>query len=416
MNNIHTSTKKLRFLTKRERKQLEPLISKFTGHINAILERDMLSRFGLNSFQSLTAKITVLNSNQTEELSSGGLGVASNKKSALFACIGESLERYAMSFYSRPELLLSKHKDLDSSCAPSKIDLNIYGPTTTPVHFKNATTDLIHWVKIKSAQRKKELYWPAALVYLPFHLEKIAETTSTGIAAGKKLADSILGGTLEIIERDAQMMRHYSDTELDSVDTETLPLKLKKFIKKIQKYYNLELFILPAAVSVPTFGAYVWTKSRKKGYHFGIGSCSHLDSNRAVEKALIEALFTYFYSMDLLEYRKDRPKDITALFEHFLFYQGENFDLLRTKIVKKIPYKATTLSQRSLFNKLSEKKFEVYYKDITSTDLKDSGFTIARVVIPRMIDLNKSHILPKLGQALRRGIKPRSQKLPHPFP
>jgi hypothetical protein len=63
-----------------------------------------------------------------------------------------------------------------------------------------------------------------------------------------------------------------------------------------------------------------------------------LDSDYAINKALKECLFTFFYSKNIMDLKKENPKDITALYEHFLYYQGNNFKklLFNSKIIKYI--------------------------------------------------------------------------------
>ena len=67
---------------------------------------------------------------------------------------------------------------------------------------------------------------------------------------------------------------------------------------------------------------------------------------------------------------------------------------------------------------------EVYYKELTTSDIKDTKLKVVKVVVPGLIDLNKSHIYQRLD-AERFWTVPRelnlkcSDKLsskPHPFP
>lgn len=66
----------------------------------------------------------------------------------------------------------------------------------------------------------------------------------------------------------------------------------------------------------------------------------------------------------------------------------------------------------------------MYYKELTTDDIKKTGIKVVKVIAPSLIDLNKSHIYPRLG-ANRFFIVPEKLKLkynekltdmPHPFP
>ena len=63
--------------------------------------------------------------------------------------------------------------------------------------------DQIFWTKLTGLE-EETLYWPASLVYLPFSKGNlVAETSSTGVAAGISKEECVLSGLLELIERDA---------------------------------------------------------------------------------------------------------------------------------------------------------------------------------------------------------------------
>ena len=73
---------------------------------------------------------------------------------------------------------------------------------------------------------------------------------------------------------------------------------------------------------------------------------------------------------------------------------------------------------------LEEQGIEVYYKDLTTNDIKKTGMKVVKVITPSLIDLNKSHIYPRLGAKRffsvpnKLGLKYSDTltKMPHPFP
>ena len=147
-----------------------------------------------------------------------------------------------------------------------------------------------------------------------------------------------------------------------------------------------------------------------------------MDSDWAINKSLKECLFTYFYSNNLMKEKQKKAEKIKT-YEHFLYYQGSNFNklLFNSKIIE---YKKEKIAFEQLVNELKEKNMNIYYKDLTTNDIKSTGLKVVRVIVPGLIDLNKSHIYPRL--AAKRffevpkdlGLRYENDltSLPHPFP
>ena len=124
-----------------------------------------------------------------------------------------------------------------------------------------------------------------------------------------------------------------------------------------------------------------------------------------------------------MDVRQDNPNKIKTLYEHFLYYQGNNFENLLFDS-KKINYKKETITFNSLIMSLQQNDISVYYKELTTDDIKSTGIKVVKVIAPSLIDLNKSHLYPRLG-ATRFFVVPQNlglkynEKLtdmPHPFP
>ena len=77
-----------------------------------------------------------------------------------------------------------------------------------------------------------------------------------------------------------------------------------------------------------------------------------------------------------------------------------------------------------MLEELDNLNISVYYKELTTSDIKKTGIKVVKVIAPSLIDLNKSHLYPRLG-ATRFFLVPQKLKLkynkvltdmPHPFP
>ena len=98
--------------------------------------------------------------------------------------------------------------------------------------------------------------------------------------------------------------------------------------------------------------------------------------------------------------------------------------MLKLSQNKVINYKKEVVSFNDLLKNLKSQNIDVYYKELTTDDIKKTGIKVVKVIAPSLIDLNKSHIYPRLG-AERFFLVPEKLKLkhnkkltemPHPFP
>ena len=407
----------------KEYSSLTDVFSDKFGIVNAMLERHELDHYNLYMYQCLSANTTEL-FNSSREVSSGGLGVNENKKIAMTSCLAEALERYCISYIPACEIVKKPKKELKQNETFDDFATYSFEQYENFSLFLNPYTDTIEWTKIYSIyDRKKYKYWPASLIYLPFDLNKpVAETTSTGMAAGFDIDDCIESGLLELIERDALMINFMQRLNPPEIDIETIKGINQELISKIKEEYNIKIYKLYSDIDVPIYLAIIF-KLHKKKYHYGIGACASLDSDYAINKALKECLFTYFYSLNIMDVRQSDSKKIKTLYEHFLYYQGDNFKSLLFDS-KKIKYKKKLVTFKEVLNSLDENGIEVYYKELTTDDIVNTNIKVVKVVAPTLIDLNKSHIYPRLG-AKRFFEVPKKLDLkynntltnmPHPFP
>lgn len=404
-------------------KGLSDIFSDKFGIVNAMLERHELDDYDLYMYQCLSANAKVL-FNVSRDVSSGGLGVSENKNIAMTSCLAEALERYCMSYIPKNELV---------SCRKSKLDVHhVFSNFATYNskqyreynQFLNPNIDSIEWTKIYNIKNKKNyMFWPASLIYLPFDINKpVAETTSTGMAAGFSIDECIKSGLLELIERDALMINFMQRLNPPEIDINTIHGKNKKLINKIIKDYNIKVYKLYSDIDVPIYFSIIYN-AHKKRIHYGIGACASTDSDYAINKSLKECLFTYFYSLNIMDVRQKDPNKIKTLYEHFLYYQDDNFDklLFDSEVIE---YRRERLDFDDIVKKLQKNNIDVYFKELTTADIKSTGIKVVKVIAPSLIDLNKSHIYPRLGAdrffsvPKKLGLKYNKNltPLPHPFP
>ena len=130
-------------------------------------------------------------------------------KRAYQAAIGESIERYSSSFQPN-DIKYSTFKNLKEEA----VDPNQFAFYADEQYLDNEfpytkfTKDsFVGWTKAINLFSGKQVYVPAATVYLPYNRNKneakIWDCVSTGLACGDNIYDALLRGIYEVIERDA---------------------------------------------------------------------------------------------------------------------------------------------------------------------------------------------------------------------
>ena len=405
-----------------EYKDLSSIFSDKIGIVNVILKRNELDEYGLKLYQCLSADTKVL-FDLSRDVSSGGLGISSDEKSAVISCIAEAIERYCMSYVPQNDIKKMKWNEINNE---EKInDYQLY----TDIQYEqnpqyiNPKKEAIYWTRINSIEDGKYLYWPSSLIYLPFELSKtVAETSSTGMAAGFSINDCIVSGLLELIERDSLMINFSKRLNPPEIDINTLNIENKKFVDEISKKYKIKIYKLYSDIKVPTYLCFIFNGEGKK-LHYGIGASTNLDSNKAIDKALKECLFTYYYSLNIMDLRKNNPDEISTLYEHFLYYQGALFEGLLFES-EKVKYTRELYTFDDVKKDLKSNGLEIYYKDLTTEDIRLTNLKVVKVIVPGLIDLNKTHKMQRLAAKRfddvpnKIGINAKNglSKQPHPFP
>lgn len=406
----------------KEYKDLSSIFSDKIGIVNVILKRNELDEYGLKMYQCLSADTKVL-FDLSRDVSSGGLGISSDEKSAVISCIAEAIERYCMSYVPQNDIKKMKWNEINNE---EKInDYQLY----TDIQYEqnpqyiNPKKEAIYWTRINYIEDGKYLYWPSSLIYLPFELSKtVAETSSTGMAAGFSINDCIVSGLLELIERDSLMINFSKRLNPPEIDINTLNIENKKFVDEISKKYKIKIYKLYSDIKVPTYLCFIFNGEGKK-LHYGIGASTNLDSNKAIDKALKECLFTYYYSLNIMDLRKNNPDEISTLYEHFLYYQGELFEELLFES-EKVKYTRELYTFDDVKKDLKSNGLEIYYKDLTTEDIRLTNLKVVKVIVPGLIDLNKTHKMQRLAAKRfddvpnKIGINAKNglSKQPHPFP
>ena len=272
-HNLHIN----KLILKKEDGGIKKLFSPHFGIINGILKRNELDHFNLKMYQSLSSNTSSL-FNLKREISSGGLGIDRNDYFALLSCIGESVERYCVSYFNSKTAIFDNYNKLPNKykiCSNFALYSNKqYSELSN--NFINPTNDKIYWSKIKGIFNNSEVYWPSSLIFLPFEKQLcVAETTSTGLSAHTDKNKAIWSGLFETIERDSLMISVVNKLPVNEIDLSS-EIYTNKFIRKIKKKYNVRIFRLNNDLGLPVFLSLIYNMT-KDGVHYGIGASVNFD-------------------------------------------------------------------------------------------------------------------------------------------
>lgn len=380
-----------------------------------------------------------------------------SRAAALWAAIGEAIERYAL-LYHVPE-----KKSVDASyneLTPSDA-LDIFslvgiapeqrrrGHPQFNLRFDEHTR--FRWVPGWSLTRQKKTLVPLQLASFGYTaplkgLEPLLlMPVSTGAAAHRSLSAALLNGLLEVIERDAFMITWLNALTPPRIDYATLKDESLQKICALLKRYRLDFFLLPLPSDMPvhTILALI-LDSTGVGPAVSVGAKSSGDLVRAVQGALTEAIACRSsvrrYYMENPAHQKGSaptldPKTldregrlrwwstIDKIKEIQFLVTGE---LVSAEASNRYPrHRNDEEALRYLVEVLKSKKHEVVYVEMLDPRLRAAlQFHAVMVIVPGLQPLHLFEGLPYVwGDRLDHvpqelGLRQRGvhNTLPHPFP
>ncbi|MFY9826385.1 MAG: YcaO-like family protein [Thermoanaerobaculia bacterium] len=387
-------------------------------------------------------------------LKAGGAG--DDAVTALASAIGEAAERYCAYFYDRDAMVVGSYRELaEDAVSPdllrlfSRQQIASFG-AHGPDYFDDGSR--ISWMWGYSLSERRPRLVPASLVYLNYRPEegeaKIGFNASTGLAAGGTREEAILGGLLEIIERDAFTLawQHRQIGRRIEVDDDGVQRELRTRLWADRPSVDVKIFDITTDVGVPvTF--LVMRRQCEFGPVACVGTAARVSPRQALRKSMLEAAQAFPYFRYLMDSEKDwQPaadfSNLTTFDYHFLTY------LKRPDLIPPAFAFCDACEERVALSAIADRSsgrvladlehclaclrdagYEVIVTDITTPDIAEVGFVAVRVMVPGLVPLHGDHRTPFLGarrlfeapsrlgwerRGWRRdgGLNP----FPHPFP
>jgi len=376
-----------------------------------------------------------------------GSGTSINEKIAFLKAFAECFERYSCTVYSKEKLIKGSYENLkENALNPRKISYFTKKQLTKKEFnkYRIKSNDVFHWVKGFSLTSNKEILVPAHLVYWNYTNENekmLMEPISTGAAAGTTYSAAIIRGILEIIERDAFMITYLNKIErcrivFSKVENE----ELKLLLKEIKKYgFEFYVFDISTNLKVHSFLSFIIDKSLIPPL-ITSGLKSDLDPEKGILGSLEECFNTYDWVLELHKsgqvFTGDK-NDIRSHNDRALYWLQKgmikNLDfLIKTKKKKEISKfvnldkKSTNENLEFLLHDLKKRKMETVIVDVTPRDVKEVGFKVVKVLIPKLQPLylnekirylggKRLYKIPKLLGLNRKITEEDFNNIPHPF-
>ncbi len=362
---------------------------------------------------------------------------------AVLATIGEVVERYCPAFYDLEKFTRRSYRTLDKNAiSPEQVAL-FHGKqySSEGFYFKPFTKNSeLYWSSCYNLITGEEVMYPASLIYFPWHVDedRIGLSTSTGLAGHIDYHEAILTGLYELIERDAFMISWMQQLDIPKM---RISSDIREYLNKFfPEHYEFHFFDITLDLSVPTtFG--ICFGEEEFGKFVAVGSATRNTYGNSLKKVIKEIGQTVPYFRYFLEKKQNwNPKDFTELrsFEdHSLFYlKKKEYLSVFDRFVESVPSKDITFhtydetnTQKEIISILKifdDKNYDVLLANLTTSDIRESGFCSIKVLCPQLIQMNGHYrYYFSGGERLydvpaNLGYKGQSydelNKYPHPFP
>jgi ribosomal protein S12 methylthiotransferase accessory factor len=246
-------------------------------------------------------------------LSGGSFGKGSTAEQAEASALMESIERYSGIFQGDEIRVTRRFTDFPPGDAilPNEVLLfsdtqyrqgqavptgGLHCETPTPAPFDRSAE--IDWSPVWSLRDNRFKYLPTGLLYFFYPVPGIP-ADSNGCAAGNTVAEAIVQGFLELVERDAYAIWWYNRLQRAEVDLSHFDDSYVRDLKAQLAAAGRRLWVLDVTndLGIPSFVAIShWMQNSQENIEFGSGA--HFDPRIALLRTLTE--LNQFLSIGLM--------------------------------------------------------------------------------------------------------------------
>jgi oxazoline/thiazoline synthase len=254
-------------------------------------------------------------------LSGGSFGKGSTAEQGEASALMEAIERYSGIFQGNEIRMARRFTDFRESEAIHPNDVLLFSeaqyrrgqaPTSDPDEITPALFDptaKIEWSPAWSLRDRRFRYLPTSLLYFFYRGPGYQHhADSNGCAAGNTLAEAIVQGFLELVERDGYAIWWYNRLQRPEVDLGQFDDPYIRDLKMQLAETGRRLWVLDATsdLGIPTFVTIAhWMQNKQELVEFGSGA--HFDSRVALLRAMTE--LNQFLSIGLMGARNQNLLD-----------------------------------------------------------------------------------------------------------
>ncbi len=344
-------------------------------------------------------------------------GSAFTREESRARALGEAVERFCAAVYDERTLVLDCQRNLaPEAIDPSTVALFSAAQYREPGFAFQPFTEQtrITWTRGYSLLRRAPTLVPAALVYRPYWPVEdeaaIGDFPTTGLACGDSLADAILRGLYETVERDAIMITWLNRLPGRRVSLDRLAPSTDEGSPWARLAgRGLHVRDITTDVAIPTRLAVLVDRSGPRVF-VTVGAAAHHHADRASEKAVAEAL-ALRPAVEHVLGSSACPDTVRTLEDHLTFF-SDTARLHEARVSPRRPAlrergrpptaaRDPLMQLRTALRALEERGLDAIVVDVTLPEVLQAGLRVVRVIVPGLIPLTFGHrYVAKGGQRL----------------
>jgi bacteriocin biosynthesis cyclodehydratase domain-containing protein len=284
----------------RFRKHVSPL----TGVVSALerIEADVPMNTNYYAAHNFSAPARTVDELR-EGLSGGSFGKGSTAEQGEASALMEAMERYSGIFQGDEIRVARRFTDFAPGDAIAPNDVMLFSDAqfaqdrasiadaiearTLPEPFDRSAK--IDWTPVWSLRDRRFRYLPTGFLYFFYRGPSEINADSNGCAAGNTLAEAIVQGFLELVERDSYAMWWYNRLQRSAVDLDQFDDSYVRQLRAQLAENGRRLWVLDITndLEIPSYVAMaLWMENGRENIEFGSGA--HFDPRIAMLRALTE--------------------------------------------------------------------------------------------------------------------------------
>lgn len=356
--------------------------------------------------------------------------ISTNEQSAKVRAMGESIERICLD-NPPSEFEVSTYEDISERAIDPALFLNFRNEdmdSRRDEYEKSLRKTSLAWAQGTDLTSNEPVLVPAQLVYVdyPFDEPMIRPRISTGAAAHETINEAMLAGIMEVVERDAFLLRYYCKTRIPRI---RFPKDHE--LAAVERYFaryllEVNVFETTTDLEIPSFACILIDKTGV-GPAISIGLKSGLNPSEVILAAILEAQqvrqwIRYSYVEDGRPVINE-PNHIDTPKSRGYFWYGlkrikDLAFLLDSPDDKQImDISVPELAECELASYFSSKRIQIICVEMTSREIKQAGFHVVKMILPQLHPLHLDERFPCLySERLSKYLEDKPlNRLPQPF-